>query len=110
MAYARRTDTTHAPIRDALRKVWGDANVIDTSACPGFVDLVMFVRGRVLLGECKTSRNKAGTVTRSQYQKSQKALLETWGSDVVLVLTSPEQAVRAVQQALGLGERDRHAI
>jgi hypothetical protein len=66
--------------------------------------------GRVLLGECKTSRNKSGTVTRSQYQRSQKALLETWGSDVVLVLTSPEQAVRAVQQALGLGERDRHAI
>ena len=98
--YARNRDLSHAPIRDALRKAYGEEAVLDTANYPEFVDLVIGVRGRTLLGECKTARNKAGTVAPSQFKKSQVKLLERWQGDAVLVLTSPEQAVAAVASAL----------
>ena len=87
-------------LRRELRRVFGTDAVLDTSAYPDFVDLVICVRSRVLLGECKTPRNRSGTVTQSQIKDSQRALLASWGSDVVLMLTSPEQAVAAVTEAL----------
>lgn len=56
MTYARRVDTNHAEIMQALRACgW---LVIDTSRLRGFVDLVCHKRGRTVLVEVKTPKGK----------------------------------------------------
>ena len=97
--YARRVDTTHAAIRDSLRRC--GYRVIDCSRVGGgFPDLLIHARGRTLLVECKTSRNRAGTVEPGRIEASQRRFLADWQGDAVLMATTPEQAVRLVLAAL----------
>ena len=97
--YARNVDTTHAPIRDALRKA--GFGVVDTSRLgDGFPDLLVHSRGRVVPIEAKTSRNRAGTVKPSQVEPSQRSFAATWRGPPIVVATSPDQAVLAVVEAL----------
>ncbi len=97
--YARQVDTSHALIRDALRKA--GLRVIDCSRVGGgFPDLLVHARGRVILVECKTSRNRAGTVEPGRIEASQRRFLADWQGDAVLMATTPEQAVRLVLAAL----------
>ena len=89
----------HAPIRDGLRKA--GFRVIDTSRVGGgFPDLIVHARRQVVLVECKTSRNKAGTVEPKRIEASQHAFATEWQGGAVVMATSPEQAVNLVQAAL----------
>ena len=97
--YARQVDTSHAPIRDALRKA--GLRVIDCSRVGGgFPDLLVHARGRTLLVECKTSRNRSGTVEPRRVEPSQRRFVTDWQGDAVLMATTPEQAVSLVFAAL----------
>lgn len=98
--YARRVDTSHAPIREALRKA--GLHVVDTSRVGGgFPDLLIAARGRTLLLEIKSPRNRAGTVTPSRIGATQTAFARCWPGDAILMATSPDRAVAAVLGALG---------
>jgi len=94
MNYARRTDTTHAPIRDALRRI--GATVLDTHAMgEGFPDLVVGYRKRTTLIECKWRRptREGGSHGESQLQRE---LRESWRGADWIVVDSPDEALRHV--------------
>lgn len=97
--YARRVDTTHAPIRDALLGCgW---SVHDTSRLgDDFPDLVVGAAGRTILVECKTPSRKDGGVKASAVSDGQREAQRLWRGDAWVVATSPEQAVSLVQAAL----------
>lgn len=100
--WARNVDTTHGAIRDALRKC--GYGVIDCSRMgSGFPDLLVHARGRTILVECKTSRNKRGTVEPKRIEQSQYDFMREWMGDIVVMATTPEAAVAAVQLALNGG-------
>lgn len=104
MRRARRIDTTHRPIRDRLRQRYGEQAVIDTHELgESFPDLVVGVAGRTFLVECKTVRPTRGPDRGGSHGESdgQRKLREAWRGDAWLVVTSPEQAVEAVELALG---------
>lgn len=104
--YARRTDTTHAPIRAALRKA--GLQVIDASRVgDGFPDLIVHGRQRVVLVECKQPRNKAGRVTASRVEATQTAFAASWSGGPIVMATSPERAVADVLDALTAIRADR---
>ena len=99
--WARRTDTTHAPIRKALRKVYGRENVFDSHRLGGdFPDLIVGAQGRTVLVENKTPTRLGGGVKGSAISEGQKRFARTWNGGPVVQATSPEQAVSAVQAAL----------
>jgi Holliday junction resolvase len=85
MTYARRTDSSHAEVRDTLRKL-GYA-VVDTSrAGSGFPDLVVCDReGRTVLVEVKARTGRL--------RASQERFRENWPGRYV-VLRSAEEAVQ----------------
>lgn len=90
--YARRTDTTHAPIRDALRNV--GATVLDMSRLGDDApDLAVGWRGRTVFVECKTPTRKDGGVKDSKVSDGQREFARTWRGDAVIVATNPQQAV-----------------
>jgi hypothetical protein len=97
--YARRVDTTHADIRDALRDI--GAVVHDTSALgDDFPDLVVGWRGRTLLVECKTPTRKDGGVKPSAISVGQRTARVLWQGDAWIVATSPEQAIAECVRAV----------
>lgn len=82
MSYARRTDTSHAEIRDALRALgW---RVLDVHHFPAFVDLLAYKpsRGYVLV-ECKTGK---GRKTKAQSK------LDADGFPVAVLRTAADAA------------------
>jgi len=99
--HARRVDTTHASIRDALRRVYGADNVIDTH-CLGddFPDLVLGVAGQTVLIECKTATRKDGGVKPSKVSPGQRAFAAGWRGGPVVQATSAEQALSLVRAVL----------
>ena len=103
MAFARRTDTTHAPIRDALRTVYGEVCVWDTHAFGSdFPDLVLGVRGRTILIEVKTNQNRARGVRyrKSATNAAQEARRAAWLGDAWLVVHDVPGALAAVGHVL----------
>lgn len=85
MTWARRVDSTHKPIMDALRAAGWE--VLDTSRLKGFVDLVAWRDGNLAslrLIECKTGAGKA--------TKAQSALLQR--GCPIIVLRTIDEAVR----------------
>lgn len=99
MRRASRVDTTHAAIRDALRKL--GASVLDTHALgDSFPDLVVGFRGRTFLIECKWQRPTRGPYSGGSHKETagQRRKREAWEGDEWLIATSPEQAVEAVSQ------------
>lgn len=96
--YARRVDTTHAPVRDALRKV--GATVLDTSRLGDSApDLIVGWQGRTLAVEVKWNRptNEGG---RHGETFGQKKCRESWRGDVWLIVMDPEDAVLKLVQAV----------
>jgi len=99
--WARRVDTTHAAIRDALRASYGVTAVVDSHRMGGgFPDLMVCVRKRVILVEVKTATRKDGGVKPSATSPGQSRFAETWAGGPVVQATSPEQAVQAVNDVL----------
>jgi len=79
MAYARRTDTTHAPIRDAYRAV--GARVLDCSGLGGgWPDMLVISPARVLFVDAKTKRGRTVRITPAQ--KRVWAVIRSAGIDV----------------------------
>ena len=97
--WARRVDTTHAPIGAALRAChW---SVHDTSRLgDSFPDYVVGARGRTFLLECKTPSRKDGGVKASMIAAGQLEAFKVWQGDAWIFATSPEQAVDLVRDAL----------
>jgi Holliday junction resolvase len=96
--YARRVDTTHGPIRDALRQV--GATVLDTSRLgDGAPDLLVGWRGRTVAVECKTNRSTKEGGRRGETEEQRK-LREGWRGDAWIVVRSPDEAVLALVQAV----------
>jgi Holliday junction resolvase len=83
VSYARRTDRTHAVIRDTLRKLgWF---VLDVSAVPNFVDMIAAKHGRVIFIEAKDG---AKSPSRRKLRPSQEALhrdLRAAGAEVMVI-------------------------
>jgi len=97
-AYARRTDNTHAPIREALRQV--GATVLDTHTLgEGFPDLVVGYRHRTFLIECKTIRptREGGSHGESDLQRQ---LREGWRGADWLVVTSEHDALAQISMSV----------
>lgn len=93
--YARRVDTTHAPIKRALEKI--GASVLDTSRLGGdFPDLVLGYGGRTLLLEAKSDR-KVHHKRGDGVSDGQRELAAAWRGDRILTCTDPLEAVRLVQ-------------
>lgn len=96
--YARRVDTTHAPVRKAYERV--GATVIDTSRLGGDApDLIVGWRGRTLAVEVKWKRptREGGRHGETEGQKKRR---EAWRGDTWLVVTNPEEAVLKLVQAV----------
>ncbi len=92
--YARRTDTTHAPIRDALRNV--GATVLDMSRLGDDApDLAVGWRGRTVFVECKSDR-KVHKRKGDGTSDGQREFARTWRGDAVIVATSPQQAIEQI--------------
>lgn len=89
MTYARRTDSTHAAVRDTLRKL--GYVVIDTSRVgSGFPDLMLCGRGQADTPEVVLVEVKAKT---GRLRASQERFRENWPGRYV-VLRSAEEAIR----------------
>ena len=71
MTYARRTDSNHRDIVDALRRVPG-IHVQDVSSCPslGFDLIVRYQNGPPLLMEIKVNRAAKLTVSEQMARKT----------------------------------------
>ncbi len=88
MPYARKKDSTHAMVLEALRAYsW---TVLDISRAPLCVDLVIAKAGRVVLVEVK---DRTGKLTEAQ-----KALLASWPGETA-VLRSLEDVARLTADA-----------
>lgn len=88
MVYARRTDTGHAAIRKALRKI--GCTVYDTSRVgKGFPDLVARLGWRFRFFEVKSP---GGELTEDQQE-----FYSHW-KDFVRIVETPEEAVREMCQ------------
>lgn len=96
MRRAARTDAAHASIRDALRKA--GAYVIDTSALPGFVDLVVGWQARTCLLEVKRPTGPKGGKSGHgrQLTPDQATLHECWTGGTLAVVDSAEAALRVL--------------
>ncbi len=99
MSYARKVDTTHQAIRDALRKC--GMTVIDTSRLSGFVDFVAKKGDRIFLIEAKTPQSKAGRILKTDAQKR----LEQNGWSVVFLTSAVDAMLWAQSLALRPQER-----
>jgi Holliday junction resolvase len=98
--HAKRVDSTHAAIRDALRATYGKDAVLDTHAMgDDFPDLVLGAGGLTLLIECKTPTNKAGGY-RADKAAAQLRRAAAWHGGPWLFVVSPEQALALVAQVL----------
>jgi Holliday junction resolvase-like predicted endonuclease len=90
MAFARKTDTHHAAIRQVLRQCGYE--VLDTSHARDFVDLVAWKAGTVAHIEIKTKLSKRGRVRKTASQQT----LEDRGFPIVY-LTSADDALAWVR-------------
>ena len=100
LKYARRVDTNHAEIVKALRKI--GASVWDTSRVGhGWPDLVVGWRGRNIFIECKWLRptHEGG---RHKETKGQLESKSAWRGDAWIVVTSPEDAIEQLINAVVL--------
>ena len=90
--HARRTDTTHAEIRDGLRTA--GFFVADTSGVGnGFPDLVISRNGFMALVECKTRRHtgkRARQTALDRLGAAQKTFRDDWKGPPVIVAYSLE--------------------
>lgn len=93
--YARRVDTTHAPIRDALERI--GATVLDLSRLGHDApDLAIGYGGRTLLVEAKSDR-KVHRKRGDGRSPGQVLFAELWRGDRIITVTDPLEAVRLVQ-------------
>ena len=89
--YARKVDTNHADVRDAIRKV--GASVLDTSKLgQDAPDMLVGWQGRTVAFEVKFGKRK-----ETQGQKKRR---EAWRGDAWLVVTNPEDAVLQLVRAV----------
>ena len=96
--YARKVDTNHANVRNALRKV--GATVLDTASLgDGAPDLIVGWQRRTLAIEVKWRRptSEGGSHGETAGQKRRR---EAWRGDSWLVVTNPEDAVLKLVQAV----------
>lgn len=99
MRYRHGKDVHHDDVLKGLQKIYGEAAVIDTAGVgDDFPDMVLGARGRTLLIEVKTCRNKKRTVTRSQVTDGQRRLSLTWAGDALLQVIDLEDALRQLRQ------------
>lgn len=96
MSYARRTDRTHAVIRDTLRKCgW---LVLDCSRVGGgFPDLVCIKAGRVVFAEVKDGAKTAGNRKLRPAQVALQGELRAAGAECVILLDVAD--VQTLEQA-----------
>jgi hypothetical protein len=105
MNHARRTDTTHAPIRNGLRRVYGIDSVIDTHELgQGFPDLVLGVAGLTVLMEVKTNLNRRRGV-RLRHSPLQEAVRFLWHGGPWLIVHSLDDAIAQLQRVLAEARR-----
>jgi Holliday junction resolvase len=95
MGYARRVDTSHGEVRDALREL--GYRVLDVSKCGGFVDLVARRHHKIWLVDVKTGRGKKGTV-RLHEGSAGKLIAEGWP---IVVLRNREEAIQWASSSKG---------
>ena len=96
--FARKVDTTHAPIGAALRKV--GAIVYDTSRLgDDFADYVVLYGGVTVLIECKTPNRKGGGRKALPREEAQLVAQMLWtdAGGKWIIATSPEDAVKKVR-------------
>jgi hypothetical protein len=86
--FARRTDTSHAEVRDALREL--GYRVLDVSKCGGFVDFVVRKHHRIWLVDAKTNKAKTKRSVRMSEGSAGKLIAEGWP---IVVLTSRDEAI-----------------
>lgn len=90
--FARRTDETHAPIREAFRQA--GFSVWDTHNQGGDgPDLVVGLRGATVLVECKTPTRKDGGHRPSALSHGQRTFAALWRGGPYIVATDPAVAV-----------------
>lgn len=90
--YAKRRDDNEPPIVEALRKAGATVQLLEQPA-----DLLVGFRGRNTLLEVKNpaTRYGRGNDNAAGTQHKQRAFRATWRG-VVEVVTSPEEALRAI--------------
>jgi Holliday junction resolvase len=97
MRLASKVDSTHASIRDGLRKA--GFSVFDTSKLgAGFVDLVVGKWGQTYLVEVKTPRGRKTALQR--LGAAQAAFRDTWNGGPVIAAYSLQDAIYAVNMHL----------
>ena len=90
MRYAKKTDLTHAAIRDGLRSIFGAEAVQDVSMCAGLgFDLIVVSRGILRFLEIK------GPKSVNRLTDSERAALERYG-EFYHVVTSLDEALAAI--------------
>lgn len=100
MRHGRR-DANHAAIRDGLRGVLGQKNVLDTADLgEGFPDLVCAWRARTYLLEVKSG-------PKAKLEPKQAALMAEWRGDVFVRVESLDEALAAIGIAPTGGNRTR---
>lgn len=94
MRRAARTDANHTAIIKAMRQL--GAYVIDTSALPKFVDAVAGFRGHTFLVEIKRPPGPKGGTSGRHLTPDQAKLHAEWTGGTLVLMDSPEAAVRAL--------------
>jgi hypothetical protein len=99
--WARRVDTTHVPIRNAL--VAAGASIWDTSRLGGgWPDMVAGWAGRNIFIEAKWRRPTRGAMRGGSHGETdnQRERREAWRGDKWLVVDDPESAVLQVREII----------
>lgn len=92
--FARKVDTTHGPVRSAFREV--GATVIDTFRVGDDApDMLVGWRGLTVAVEVKTGKKRE--------TKGQQERREAWRGGPWLVVTTPDDAVFKLVQAVTAG-------
>lgn len=97
--YPRRVDTTHGPIKAALKRagfsVWDTAKQGDDGP-----DLVAGLRGATVLIECKTPTRKDGGYKPSSVTDGQRSFAASWRGGPYIIAAHPEVAVLKAIEAI----------